>query len=410
MKDSIVTTMNPSTTLNTITDNGQGFLKTATSAPDFESTDIEGIPDNYNGPSVIKKDYTFETITADAGKATYIVITPTAGVSYYTPAIKPNTGVPLVDADVLAAHYFPDASDMFAGIDSSDEVSNSDQLSKGRLMALSAELNCVNNAFNQYGTIAAWKTPLARTIGAVDRSGFDVSDNLAITGARGLVKVALDSQAYVEPVRRGTYSVSMNREENFEFYPVLDELNRTSDIVARFEATEALHFVGCAPVFDNGFDTIVYRIDVPPGAVNQSFVLKIWKVWEYQPTFNSLLFNFSHLSPDVDEAALTLYREMCRNLPVSVPDSENPDFWGTILQAVDSGTQLLSNIPGPIGTVASGVHSVSHLLNQARSRRARTGPKRSQAKPARRGNPRPKGRTARAVKQSKRRPKTRRRR
>jgi len=406
VKDSIVTTMNPPT-LKSITENGQGFLKTATSAPDFEATDIEGIPDNYNGPSVIKKDYSFETITADAGKATYIVVTPTAGVSYYTPQLPPNTGVPLVDDNVLVGHYFPDATEMFAGVGSVADVANSDQLSKGRLMALSCELNCVNNSFNQYGTIAAWKTPLARTLGAVDRSGFDISDNLAITGARGLVKVALDSQAYVEPVRRGAYSVSMNREEDFAFYPILDDLNQNSDIVATFEGTEKLHFVGCAPVFDNGFDTIIFRIDVPPGSVNQSFVLKIWKVWEYQPTFNSLLYNFSHLSPDVDEAALALYREMCRNLPVSVPDSQNPDFWGTILQAVDSGSQLLSAVPGPIGAVASGVHSVSHLLNRVRSKRTQPGPK---PKPARKGNPRPKGSNARALKRPKQRPKTRRRR
>lgn len=406
MKDGIVTIMN-TPTLNTITENGEGFVKTATSAPDFELTDIEGIPDNYNGPSVIKKDYMFETITATAGKATYIIITPTAGVSYYTPQLPPNTGVPLVDSNVMVGHYFADAADMFAGVSTSEEVANSDQLSKGRLMALSAELNCVNNSFNQYGTISAWKTPLSRTIAAIDHAGFNISDNLAITGGRGLVKVALDSQAYVEPVRRGVYSVSMNREENFSFFPVLDDINRDTDIEATFEGTEKLHFVGAAPVFDNGFDTIIFRIDVPAGSVNQSFVLKIWKVWEYQPTFNSLLYNFSHLSPDIDNAALALYREMCRNLPTAVPDSENPDFWSTILQAVDTSTRLLSGIPGPIGAVASGVHSVSHLINQAHSKRVRST---SKPKPAPRGAARPKSKGARAPKRPKQRPKARRRR
>lgn len=399
--------MNSNTNLNTITENGEGFIKTATSAPDFELTDIEGIPDNYNGPSVIKKDYLFETITADAGKATYIIVTPTAGVSYYTPQLPPNTGVPLVDSNVMVGHYFPDATDMFDGISTSDEVSNSGQLSKGRLMSLCAELNCVNNSFNQYGTVSAWKTPLARTIAPFDKGGFNISDNMGITGARGLVKVALDSQAYVEPVRRGAYSVSMNREEDFSFFPVLDDINRDTDIEALFDGTEKLHFVGCAPVFDNGFDTIIFRIDVPAGSVNQSFVLKIWKVWEYQPTFNSLLYNFSHLSPDIDQAALALYREMCRQLPMSVPDSENPDFWGTILQAVDTGSQLLSGIPGPIGSVASGVHSVSHLLNRARNaKRASRRPK-PKAAPK---NPRSKGSSTRVLKRPKVRAKTRRRR
>jgi hypothetical protein len=395
-------------TLNTITENGEGFVKTATSAPDFELTELEGIPDNYNGASVVKKDFVFETITATAGKATYIIITPTAGVSYYTPQLPPNTGVPLVDGDVMTARYFPDATDMFAGIATSEDVSNSDQLSKGRLMALSAELNCVNNAFNQYGTISAWKTPLNRTVSAIDKGGFDTTDNLAITGARGLVKVALDSQAYVEPVRRGVYSVSMNREEDFQFYPVMDDINRDSGTTATFEGTESIFFVGCAPVFDNGFDTMVFRIDVPPGSVNQSFVLKIWKVWEYQPTFNSLLYNFSHLSPDIDNAALALYREMCRHLPMAVSDAENPDFWNTILQAVDAGSGLLAGIPGPIGAVASGVHSVASLITSARkSKRAKQGRKPPTAP---RTNPRSKGSSTRVLNRTKRRPQQRRRR
>jgi hypothetical protein len=385
--------------IKTISPDGEGFVKTATAAPDFESTVLEGIPDNYNGPSVVKKDYVFETIVAIAGKATYIIITPTAGVSYFTPVVPPDTGVPLVDADSLQAHYFPDAAEMFNGITEEKQVSNSDQLSKGRLMALSAELNCVNNSFNQYGTISAWKTPLARTTAAIDQPGFDVTDNVQLTGARGIVKVALDSQAYVEPVRRGVYSVSMNREENFQFFPVLDDLNKLSTTPARFENTERLYFTGCAPVFDNGFDTIVFRIDVPPGTTNQSFVLKIWKVWEYQPTFNSLLYNFSHLSPDVDHSALALYREMCRHLPMAVPDKDNPDFWNLILQAVDQASSLLSGLPGPVGTVASGVHSVSHLLNTNRRRKMKA------PKPAIRTNPRPKAKGARQPRNQKRTPK-----
>lgn len=394
--------------LKYITPDGEGFVKTATAAPDFELTELEGIPDNYNGPSVVKKDYVFETITATAGKATYIIVTPTAGVSYYTPQLPPNTGVPLIDNNVMAAHYFPDATEMFGGISTSDDVSNSEQLSKGRLMALSAELNCVNNSFNQYGTVSSWKTPLARTVSAIDIGGFDYTDNLAITGARGLVKVALDSQAYVEPVRRGAYSVSMNREENFQFFPVLDNINRDSTTKAIFEGTERLNFAGCAPVFDNGYDTIIFRIDVPAGSVNQSFVLKIWKVWEYQPTFNSLLYNFSHLSPDVDESALALYREMCRHLPMAVPDSENPDFWTTILHAVDEGSGLLSNLGGPIGALASGVHAVSSLITNARrAKRAKKAPPRAKPQGT---NPRSKGSSTRVLKRPKQRARPRRRR
>jgi len=376
------------TSITNITPDGEGFVKTATAAPDFELTELEGIPDNYNGPSVVKKDYTFETVMAVAGKATYIVVPPTAGVAYYTVANPPATGTPILDNTGMQPHYFPDASQMFPGVVSVVPVSNAVQLAKGRLMALSAELNCVNNAFNQYGTISAWKTPLARTTAPEDSSGFDYTDNLEITGTSGLTKVALDSQAYVQPVRKGVYSVSMNREEEFTFFPVLDDIHKTSGCNGRFvdeagSATAKVAYVGCSPIWDNSFDSIIFRIDVPAGTVDQSFVLKIWKAWEYQPTFNSLLYNFSHLSPDVDLAALALYREMVRHIPMAVPDSDNPDFWNTVLDAVNTGSGLLSAVPGTIGMAGRGVHAVSNLISRVRQPRRSKNAKRIQPTKAR---------------------------
>jgi hypothetical protein len=368
--------------IRTLSPAGEGFVKTATAAPDFELTQLEGIPDNYNGPSVVKKDFTFETIDCPAGESTYIVVMPTSAVAYYRPPTPTGFGLPLPDGTIFAPHYFPDSGDIFDGVDSEIEVSNSSQLSRGRLMALSAELNCVTNSFNQYGTISCWKTPISRTL-APEGNLTPVPnnmENMIYTGCGALTKVALDSQAYVAPVRNGVYSVSMNREENFDFYPVSDKINKMSTIGAWFSKTEKLWFHGCAPVYDNGFDTIVFRIDVPADTTNQSFVLKIWKVWEFQPTFNSLLYDFSHLSPDVDPASLQLYREMCRNLPVAVRDRDNPDFWNTILAAVDSASGLLSLVPGPIGMAATGVHAVSSMITATHKRKSKNA-SRSQPKP-----------------------------
>lgn len=365
---------------------GEALLKTATAAPDFEQAELEGIPDNYNGPTVVKKDYIFQTVVAAAGHATYFIVPPTAGTSHYrmgyTPGIEnlnPLTGNPLTDGDIFIGQNYPDSAQIFPGAESLSEVNNSAQLSKGRLMALSAELNCVTNSFNQYGTISCWKTPLARTTAPYDQVGVDVSDNLLITGGQGLVKVALGSQAYVAPVREGAYSVSMNREQDFSFYPVLDELFKSSETKAIIEAGDNLTFIGCSPVFDNGFDSIIFRIDVPPGTQDQSFVLKIWKVWEYQPTFNSLLYNFAHLSPNVDESSLALYRAMCRELPTAVSDKQNPDFWDAVLAGVQESSNLLGGMPGFAGLAGKGVHAITNLVRQRRSRRrAKKAPKKPQ--------------------------------
>jgi len=200
-------------------------------------------------------------------------------------------------------------------------------------------------------------------------------DEFFITGVPGIEKRALNSAAYVQPVRDGAYSVSMNRETEFIFADVRDNVSRNTILPGKMDLQTAPNiagkttWIGPAVLWDNGFDSIIFRIDVPPSVADQSFTLKIWKAWEYQPTFNSLLYNMSHLSPGESCNALALYREIERQLPVAVPARDNPDFWNTVLNLVEEGSDILSIIPGPVGTVAKGVHAISHLLTAPSRRR-----------------------------------------
>lgn len=366
--------------LNSITPEGEGFLKTATAAPDFVSTDLEGIPDHFSGPSVIKKDFAFQTIDCPAGKATYLVVAPTACVAYYRPQVPPDVGAPLVDATILTGFQFPDAQYLFEGAyvtATEAKTANSTIVEKGRLMTLAAELVCTNNAFNRYGTVSAWKLPLARSAKAIDFDFPGDQPDLAVSGTQGFAQPVLNSAAYIQPVVEGAYAVTMNREEEFSFFPIIDGLTPQSIHPGLISEDKAYYFKGCAPLWDNSFDTIVFRIDVPGGVVDQSFIFKIWKAWEYQPTFNSLLYNMSHLSPQADSAALDLYRDICRELPMAVPARDNPDFWNTVLSLVKTSSKALSVLPGPVGTTAKGVHAISELL----ARKKNNTPRRPRALP-----------------------------
>lgn len=350
---------------NKISEEGIAFVKTATAAPDFMATELDGIPDGYNGRSICKKDYYYETIEAVAGEATYIIVTPTAAVSHW------NTTTPLnadwTNNQIVTSKLYPDAGTIFRGstfpASAGEQKTNSSVVDRARIVGMSAELVCLNNAFNRYGSIATFKTPLSHTISNDNASSSGIVERYGVTGVTGLTKAQLSSETMIGPVADGSYSVSMNRESEFLWQDVLDNQGLNSETEGLFDSggftSSKAIFRGPIVAWDNGFDTIVFRIDVPSGTTNQSFVLKTWKVFEYQPVYNSLLYSMAGLSAEKNLGSLQLYSEIERQLPVGVPARDNPDFWTTVLGLVNETSDILSIVPGPIGQVAKGVHAIS---------------------------------------------------
>lgn len=371
--------------LKKISLNGASFLKAATAAPDFEALDLQGVPDGHSGPTVVVKQYITQTVSAIAGQSTYYICTPQCEVAYWRLTNPPLIGVDWVNGQDVQPVLFPKTGYIFGSVDTiptpvtEEGGSNTDQISKVRILTNAAEMTTLNNAFNQYGSITCWKVPLTTQVVTASYQNPAPDTLICIGGIDGIRKTVVESQAYTCPVRDGAYSVSMNREHEFEFNNVRDCETLSSRHQAYFSTPGAApgvraKFNGPLATWDANFDTIVFRIDVPATVVDQSFLLKRWVTFEAQPVFNSLLWDTAHLSPERDEVALALYREMVRALPVAVPYKDNPDFWKRILEAIDDASNLLSFVPGPVGQVAKGVHAISSVLNpQRRGKRAPKG-------------------------------------
>jgi hypothetical protein len=354
-----------------VSEEGEAFLKVATAAPDYESLDFQGIPDSHSGPTVCMRQYVTTTVTALAGKATYFLGTPTAASAYFSTSVP--TGTDWINGQDLESVVFPKAGQIFSnsinpntGSSSSFGGSNTTQVSSGRLVSSAMELNCLNNAFNQYGSITAWKVPLNSVVENKSSVASTVVARM-INGIAGCTSQVVGSQAYTAPVRDGVYAVAMNRESEFNYFPIRDTESKNSSTDAPFGAQGAspgtrAKFNGPIVLWDNNFDTIVFRIDVPPGVADQSFLLKRWVNFEAEPVFNSLLYDVAHLSPRADPAAIFLYNEICRGLPTAVRAKDNPDFWSRVLEIVSEASNVLSYVPGPIGGVAKGVHAVARAL------------------------------------------------
>jgi hypothetical protein len=376
-----------------ISEDGVAFLKLATAAPDFESVAFDGIPDNHAGPTITVKSYVTSTVTAAAGNATYFILTPQGDVAFWKTTVP--TGTDWINGQDLDGVLYPKAATIFDALKylGSGQIggSNTEQVSKGRCVSSAGEMVCLNNAFNQYGSITAWKVPLSTAITADSKTSLQGSDNrMNVMGITGVNQALVGSTAYTAAVRDGVYSTSMNREGMYDFHPVMDEEHVDSVHQAYMGPPSVspgirAKFNGPMCIFDNNFDSIIFRVDVPEGVTDQSFLMKRWCTFEYEPIFNSLLYDTSNMSPPMDPAALALYSEIGRHLPLAVGYRDNPDFWDTVLQIVDVTSSVLSSVPGPVGAIASGVHAVATALEPGkRRRRAPKKKKRNKNTPANR--------------------------
>jgi len=349
-------------------DSSAAFLKIATAAPDFENLDSEGIPDDFSGPTFVNKTFEYFTVNAPAGKVTYYLMTPTANIAYSTVSYDlDSTGnIPFSDDSKVMPilnwkpTYFTETLSLFAG--NQNEDNNTTEVSSGRLMASSAELVSLNNSFTQYGSVATLKTPLKRT--PLEDNKLDSLLRWHITGARSLLLPGLGTGCNLTPVRDGSYAVAMNREAEFNFYDVVDGETSDSETSGLQTADRYCQFEGCAPIWDNGYDSICFRVVVPKATTDQAFVLKVWRAWELQPVLNSFVATLAHSSPPLDPRALRLYHELARNLPVSVPVKDNPDFWTTMLDVINTTSEVFGGLPR-VGPAIRGVHGIASLVDRA---------------------------------------------
>lgn len=373
----------------TLHNDTKDFLKAATCAPDNGLA--PRIPDGSGERTFTQKFSKMTPITCPAGMTTLVVCTPTIPAACYVASYVPvNSSMPFTPMptagdttgpvlDSSGQQYVETKTEFPEWFSSAtpNGINNTRIVTAGRVVSLSAELECTTNAFHQYGTVQAYKTPMQFTpMPAIANGGIIAENTYKISGAASLISDSATTGAYMGKVKDGAYSVSMNRNGgsgNFEFTQLLDNTFASETVVATTEATatgsQRIPFKGAPILWDNHFDVIVFKVTVPksdpsdPGSGNQDFILKNWISVELATSQGSVLNGIAQPSPARDPRAFKLYGAIQQNLPAAVPSKDNPDFWRTVLGLIKPLSGIASLIPGPVGNVAKGVHAVTAVLD-----------------------------------------------
>jgi len=370
----------------------QDFLKAATCAPD--NGIVPRIPDG-SGEHTFTQKFSRQVSIACAPKSTVIIVcTPTLPMACYSAEyIATGGGMPLGAGNLYPLMRTSPTTPTGGGVYNETKtefpewvqtaspfgINNTSNISAARLVSLSAELQCTTNAFNQYGTVQCFKTPLQLVATPNVASGGDL-ENLTyhITGASALIPDAVSTGAYMSAVKDGAYVVSMNRNGgagNFEFSNIIDNSYESTQLYSTISAetlpgspsTAKIPWKGTPVLWDNHFDSIVFKIINPSAEVAQTFILKNWVSVELATTYGSFLHGIAQPPPPRDPRAFKLYGAIQQNLPEAVPSRDNPDFWKDVLGMAKTVSGVASLIPGPIGAIAGGIHSVSEVLSPSSS-------------------------------------------
>lgn len=346
----------------TISEDGMSFLKCAFAPPDFANSNVRGVPDEFQGKSLVKK-HRLVTSQAFSSASTdyYFLVLPTPGYAYWVATVA--TGTPITATTVFSGVPFADCATFF---NSGGTAGNStaDIVDKFRFVSNHFELVPTANQMTWSGNVQCWKFPSALFIRQNNlTTGAEAGNLWSVSGLQSLN--ATNADQYTGPFNLGVYSGAYNTSSKFDFSQIVEFVTAVPStpfaLLGDFGQLSApTHgFTG----FDNQFESMVVKVTGMGTNVGNTAIIKSWACVEYQALPGNGYYEFQSLSP-CDKVALDLYRKIINQLPPGVSFVDNESFWQRVLQIIRQVSGGLSVIPGPYGMAAGGVNKISDALEQ----------------------------------------------
>jgi len=344
---------------------GVAFLKCAFAPPDFNTDPGQGIPDEFTGKTLARKDVLNSAVSFAAGVDTFILVCPTPGVAYWT-CTKPTGSFP-VAGDFFTPIPFPGFNGMYPAVTAS-ATNRTTHVTAFRYASMCVGMYATSNAMQHGGSITVWKLPLSLSQSVVnDVTAGTSRETLTVNGMSGVAAVGPEN--YTSSFIEGCYSQSACNEPNFLFTDILENIQQlpllgNTAVQASMEAgfnagtdTGAAGFLGLGSM-----DSICIRVQTPTGAVN-SAVLKIWACLELRPAPSSPFYTFAKTSPPLDQLALTEYRALSNALPIAVASKDNATFWERVKSLINTGINVASLVPGPVGLIGRSLQGIRSAIS-----------------------------------------------
>jgi hypothetical protein len=329
-----------------LTEDGLNFLKCAFAPPDFTTVNVRGVPDSFEGVSLVKKHRYINTLSFAAGVDYWFCLAPVPGASVFVTSTL--AGILPTNTSQWEAVPYNDALQMF-GIPNGESAA--DIVNSFRFVSNHIEIIPTTNQATWTGSIQSWKVDLKTMV-----RNEAVTNLYGLTGLQSCLSTI--SNRYSGPFNLGLYAGSYS-DSKFLFQPVVEKQTRIPNAIAPGDWGQLFMTGMCCPGMDNNFGSTIVKISGMTGP--NSCIIKTWACVEYTCLANSSLYEYQTISP-CDPLALEVYKKVIHDLPPGVSFLDNERFWLRVLGIINRVSGVLSILPGPYGMAAGGVNQISTAL------------------------------------------------
>jgi len=334
-----------------LTQAGLNFLKCAFAPPDFSFTGDNGIPDGTQVRRLLKRHRYVNPLALAAGADTYILVSPIPGVAYF--AITKPAGSSFTGSETLSAIPYADAATLFPSGGGCNIVN------RFRFVSNCFELVPTANEMTWSGNITCYKVPIEFQLRQGTSTGSAVS--LSVTGLQAL-NGAVQADQFTAPFNHGVYTTAVKNTDTWKFVdgsennPICPGTIIPSVDFCQLSTAPSLNdMIGMG-----GLESIIIKISGV--TTNESAIIKTWACVEYTPVAGSQLYEYASAGPVRDQAALDLYNELVKELPIGVPYYQNAGFWDRVLSILRGGIRVGSALPGPYGMAFQGADLIDKAV------------------------------------------------
>jgi hypothetical protein len=323
-------------------------LKCTTSPNDMEMDSFQGVPDTYDGRTIAKRFTSVSTYTSPTTALdTYILLAPTPGVAYWTATCTAGSGSATL---AFAATNYPDATTLFVpGADAA-------QVSAFRYASNVIELVPTTNEMTWQGNIQVYK-------GYIEQTSYNGSTSTETTVLTGFEVCNSVKPGAVFPYNCGVYSVTAPADPIMPWVPIVYDTPYSN--ISTISANRTISFTnsGLNYLGLGKHEIVLIKLPAVSTASVNSGILRTWACVEFQVNSNSILYDYSRISPPHDPLALELARRFIHENPSAVPFYDNDTFWQRVNAWIIKTTGVLKLIPGRVGAAAGAVNLLSHTID-----------------------------------------------